>query len=116
MATRNERTQRLIENYYDDWKNKGMTPLQIADKYRVTPRTMYYCLQEVAINHGIKDRSELLQIPHKPHPKRGPNRKISDLPPVDLEEIKEELNEFLAEGKLVLKDIDKFLKCIEEEH
>lgn len=111
MAKRDERTQRLIANYYDDWKN-GMTPQEIASKYRVTSRTMYSCLQEIATAHGIKDRKELLSVPHKPHKKRGPNKKKSDLPPVDLEEIKEELDEFISEGELVLSDIEAFLKTL----
>lgn len=109
MAKRSERVARMIENFIYEWLEGRNIP-EIAQKYRVTPRTIYERLQEIADNNGVK-REELLERPHKKHKKIniGSTRETVEIE-FSPEEIQQEMDELIAQTKLTLDDMTKILK------
>ena len=56
-----ERTLKMKENFVT-LRKEGLTPLEIADRYSVSYRTMYSCLSEIADDAGVT-RESLLVTP-----------------------------------------------------
>ena len=108
MATMSERVRRMIEGFIPEWQSGKNIP-EIAEIYRVTPRTIYDRLQEIADKNGYK-REELLEKPNKPHCKRGLSqlKKQTDF---SIDEIPEEWEELVNQVKLVISEINEALKC-----
>lgn len=115
MAERSERVLRFVENYVTDWKS-GMVLTEIAAKYSISRRRAYEVLDEIAEKSGI-DRKALLERPHyKEHSNRGvpKNKKHSTLS-IDIQEVKQEMDDMIGQGKIILKDIEKILNDIQQE-
>lgn len=77
---KNERTLQMMQNYcllHDE----GMSPREIAEKFDLSPRTVYYVLQEIADKAGVS-RDSLLESPHSEH---QPFERVSEpVKPIDI--------------------------------
>ena len=63
-----EETQRvkIMKEKFMSCHNDGLGIPAIAEKFEVTPTTIYKCLQEIADVNGV-ERNELLERVHRPH-------------------------------------------------
>lgn len=58
---RAERTKVMMKNFVTDYSN-GMTIKEIAEKYSISPITVYRNLQEIAEVNGFVSREQFLKI------------------------------------------------------
>ena len=80
----NERTLQMMNNYVQLWK-EGYSVKEIANKFGLTPFTVYNRLEAIAQESGYS-REELLQRPHKEHLPH--ERRFEYVKPVDSEAIR----------------------------
>lgn len=115
MPKKGERTvrvQNLIEHYYDDWNEGGLSPLQIAEKYNVSNYTLYKNLQEIADAHGVA-REVLLKAPEHSGERESyenPMKKEkADLEKLkaDLQSLKEAILKVMETNERLIKEVSQ---------
>ena len=80
----NERTLQMRKNYVQLWE-QGCSVKEIAEKFSLSPRTVYSHLEVIAQESGYS-REELLQRPHGEH--LCYERKFEYVKPVDVDTIR----------------------------
>jgi DNA-binding CsgD family transcriptional regulator len=89
---RNERTLQMMQNYVR-LHAEGLSPSEIAKRYNLSTRNVYYVLQEIADKAGVS-RESLLKAPHSEH---QPYERISEpVKPVDTKAFSERFQNALA--------------------
>lgn len=92
MANTSERVKALKKHFIEE-RQRGLTISEIAKRYKVSQRHIYFLLQEIADENGVSRRS-LLDIPHKQHSQRTDC--ISN-ESIDIESIQELFENILTE-------------------
>lgn len=64
-SKQNERTRQMMMSYMDLHFDEGLTPLEIAERFSLSPSTVYDSLWKIASENGVS-RDSLLK-----HPGRG---------------------------------------------
>lgn len=67
MAEQNERTFQMKQSYVE-LHNQGLSVREIAKRFNLTPRAVYTCLNDIALQAGVP-RESLLDRSHKQHKK-----------------------------------------------
>lgn len=101
---RSESVKLLVKNYPKD--HQTMSNKEIADKYGVTIRTVYFLLEEISKNMGVS-RESLLDYPHSKHKSRGANPKKELVDPKEFSHTFENIRNNISE---VIAKIDKEIK------
>lgn len=101
---RSESVKLLVKNYPKD--HKSLSNKEIADKYGVTIRTVYFLLEEISKNMGVS-RESLLDFPHSKHKSRGANPKKES---VNAEELSQTFKNIRNNISEVIAKIDKEIK------
>lgn len=108
---RNERTLQMMQNYIS-LHAEGLAPSEIAKKFGLSTRTVYYVLQEIADKAGVP-RESLLKTPHSEH---QPSERITEpVKPIDVEAFRNKiqstlviLGELREMIQLAIEDAEKF--------
>lgn len=104
-ANSSERVKQLIENFMT-YHKKGLSIPEIADEFRLTSRTVYLHLQEIADLNGV-DRTSLLTVPHRAHTMSSRVKKLhEDVNPIELQK---DFAEMISVGNEVVSKIDTIL-------
>lgn len=98
-----ERTAQM-ERSFMELHNQGMTISQIAEKFDLQPRTVYYRLQAIADDNGVTRESLLQQVITRTSNRNITKRNVN-YPPVEKLE---------KEFKETIKDIDTLLGTVSE--
>lgn len=101
---RSESVKLLVKNYSID--RQTMSNQEIADKYGVTIRTVYFLLEEISKNMGVS-RESLLDFPHSKHKSRGANPSKET---VNVQELSQNFNSIKTNISEVIAKIDKEIK------
>lgn len=104
-ANSSERVKQLIQNFMT-FHNKGLSIPEIADKFGLTPGTVYLRLQEIADLNGV-DRTSLLTVPHKKHIVSSRVQKLRK--EVDPVELQNNFTEMISVGNELVSKIDTIL-------
>lgn len=113
-----ERTFRMKQEYVD-LHEQGLSPAEIAERFKLSKSTVYSSLSEIAKANGVS-REELLTQPHA-EPVRYKDRlkKIKPLDPSDFlehfEKTMSEVSELHSILKRQLKTQEKVAERVEEE-
>ena len=108
---RNERTLQMMQNYVR-LHAEGLSPGEIAKRYNLSTRNVYYVLQEIADKAGVS-RESLLKAPHSEH---RPCERISEpVKPVDTKAFSEKfqnalafMNEFKELVQMAIEDSENY--------
>lgn len=108
---RNERTLQMMKNYVR-LHDEGLSPAEIAKRYNLSQRAVYYVLQEIADEAGVS-RESLLKTPHSEH---QPFERISEpVKPINIEAFSERfqnalavMNEFKELVQMAIEDSENY--------
>ena len=113
---RDERTLKMMEHYVE-LHEQGLTPGQIAAKYRISTQVVYLYLQEIADKAGVS-RDSLLKQPNAEHAPFV--RQFEPVKPIDTKGFKEKFQaavDAMAETKEMvgssLREAERFQEEIE---
>ena len=104
MATYSERVNQLIEHFMED-HNQGLSVSEIADKHKVSTRTVYGHLDEIAKQNNVT-RESLLQVPHKEHCSHSTSAHTK----IDPKKIRSDFEEILKASKDLNKQLNRILQ------
>lgn len=113
---RNERTLQMMQNYVR-LHAEGLSPSEIAKRYNLSTRNVYYVLQEIADKAGVS-RESLLKTPHSEH--QACERISEPVKPVDAKAFSERfqnalavMNEFKELVQMAIDDAEHYEETME---
>jgi len=104
MANTSERVKAVKENFIEE-RQRGMSFAEIAKKYHISRRHLYNILQEIADANGVKDRSSLLDVPHKQHQRSD----FQTAETIDVKEIQNSFDYILEETQTIIEKINTII-------
>ena len=103
-TTYSERVNQLIEHFMED-HNQGLSVSEIADKHKVSTRTVYSHLNEIAKRNN-RTREYLLQVPHKEHSSHSTTHKNIE----KKKKIRSDFEDILTASRDLAKQLDHILR------
>lgn len=107
MTAKSERVKQMKLNFMK-LHNEGYSIKEIAEKFHITPRTIYSELSAIAEENGIP-REELLSTPHKQHSSRGSTIKAHQ-ESVNPNELKANFEKMIDTANIIIEKIDYVLQ------
>lgn len=106
MSKESERAKLMKQNFME-LHNRGLTILEIAEKYNLSDQTVYNALQTIADANGVT-RESLLQIVKTPTDKAY--AKEVEKVKVDVKKLEEDFEDAENQIKFLINKIQKTLK------
>ena len=114
MANKNSERTSLMKKEFIKLRASGMSIQDIAKKYGMTARNIYFHLQEIADENHVT-RDELLFVPQKPHIIKSSNSKRLSKEAISPEELKKDFSEILEKVDNIIEKIDTTIAANTEE-
>lgn len=112
MANKNSERTSLMKKEFIKLRASGMSIQDIAKKYGMTARNIYFHLQEIADENHVT-RDELLFVPQKPHIIKSVSKKLSK-DAMSHEELKKDFSDMLEKVDNIIEKIDTTIANTEE--
>ena len=105
MANKNSERTSLMKKNFIKLRASGMSIQDIAEKYGMTARNIYFHLQEIADENHVT-RDELLFVPQKTHHIRKSTSKKLSKEAISHEELKKDFSDMLEKVDDIIEKID----------